>query len=315
MARNKNKNKQGNNVGKETISPEDIGELTETYAVENIGTNVEGTEVDTPISTEGGIEQIDTPADEANVVDEENTNPEIDAPADVVESENNVQDSDVIPTDDTNAPVEPTIEPASDLPEENIEKQLPTATVLTGEGTLEPEAELAFNRQVIVDTIVYGEDELTIVRTLLKAAKAKFKESNIITRLLDTVEMYLVTPASASKGGALVQTYAIEFNRAEKGDLTNLAIFMLSKLTGKETEKRGLKSLSLASIVNTTRLVEDREVKQESLKLVDALAELHSAEERKKKVNVLISLNKAFNVNPRYLNANAVEIFREYFSK
>lgn len=302
----------------EQNNPEIKDEQAQVPAAENIDANVEGNEADVPASEDNVAEPIneDTPADAADIIDEENTNPEIDAPADAE------------PTDDANAPVEPTVEPTpEDLPEDNIKdedtitpadeslKDIATPA-LTGQGIDEPAVEvMEFTRKNIVDTIVYGEDELTIVRTLLLSAKAKFKESNIVTRLLDAIETYLVTPASASKGGALIQTYAIEFNKAEKGDLTNLAIFMLTKLTGKETEQRGLKSLSLASIVNTTRLVEDKEVKQESLKLVDAFAELHSAEERKKKIDVLISLNKVFNVNPRYLNANAVEILKTYFAK
>lgn len=300
----------------EQSNPEIKDEQAQVPTAENIDANIEGNEADVPTPEDNVAEPINedaTPVDAADVIDEENINPEIDAPADVEPTlEDNAQDADMEPTDSTDAPIEPTIEPTpEDLPKEDI-----AALALTGQGIDEPVAEIIeFTRKNIVDTIVYGEDELTIVRTLLLSAKAKYKESNIITRLLDAIETYLVTPASASKGGALVQSYAIELNRAEKGDLTNLAIFMLTKLTGKETEQRGLKSLSLTSIVNTTRLVEDREVKQESLKLVDALAELHSAEERKKKVDVLISLNKAFTVNPRYLNANAVEILKTYFSK
>ena len=78
---------------------------------------------------------------------------------------------------------------------------------------------------------------------------------------------------------------------------------------------KALRTFSEPAVVRSFREVKNTEIKENSLLLSHLISQLATADDRKKKIGVTISLDKAVRISPNGLNQNGASLVKDYFKK
>jgi len=220
--------------------------------------------------------------------------------------------------------VEPTVEPV-DTPEEDIEAEPEVETKETEETTEEKEEEVSdFSKEALIEildsTVEIDETKATIYNTvddMVAAAKlekiykmvAKAGANTPVARVISQALKFANTSADRRKGDILFSTLMREINTSTPGKDFDLLMFVVTRTF------KALRTLSETAVVRSFREVRNVEVKQSSLLLSHLISQLATAEDRKKKIGVTISLDRAVQVSPNGLNQNGANLIKDYFKK
>lgn len=160
-------------------------------------------------------------------------------------------------------------------------------------------------------TIYYTEDDMIAAAKLEKLYKLSIKlgSNTPVARVLSQTLKYASTSADKRKGDMLFGTLMREINGSTPGKDFELLMFVVTKTF------KALKTLSETAIVRSFREVKNVEVKQSSLLLSHLISQLATADDRKKKIGVTISLDRAVQVSSNGLNQNGANLVKDYFKK
>lgn len=345
----KNKYQNANEV-EGSVNPQSTEELTDEQleALTNPdAANTEDTNAQEPENVESNE---NTPyaatTNSENISDDENIPDDEDAPADeakdnepiVPEAKPVPEPEDPIPAIEPKVeptpepepivdPITPELDPAADKELDPITPELDPATDdLETDKLKTDEIEYGFSKkdilaildsETVIDSALVNvrntEDDIIAldkINKLVKAAAGAGRTGNdIISKVLSQALAFVSTTGIDRNSESLWGTIIREINDSKIGEDFDLLMFMLIRTFSK------LRVLSEIQIIKSLRLCKNAELKQAALALSHTIKELHNAEQRKEKVDVTISLTRAFTVSPSGFNSNAVALLVDYFNK
>lgn len=281
---------------------------------------VEGTEVESPAQSEesgDGIEDAATLTEEEGASEPTQEEPAVDEKAEVVdeESDSKLKDDEVDAALKEEVIInEPTVEQSNlvDAKTDNTavaeSKSIPSSfskTVL-----LE-----ILDSEVIVDasnaTIYNTEEDMRAAAKLerIYETTVSLGVNHPISKVVSQALKFARTTADKRKGDMLYGTLIREINNASSGNDFDLLIFTVVKIF------KSFRTLGELATIRSLRDVKNVEMKAAAQALAHIFAQLATVEDRKKKLNVTISLDKLLKVSSSGLNQNGINLIKEYFSK
>lgn len=130
----------------------------------------------------------------------------------------------------------------------------------------------------------------------------------IETKILSYLSLYMEPTDTPKSPGMLMQLIAKEINEAKTISDLDMAIFILTRIF---TNVASFNIRSFLKIGNDYSAA----FKVDALQMVEAFSQLSTADDRKKKIGTIVSLQKAFKASTSFLTANGARLMIEYFSK
>ena len=130
----------------------------------------------------------------------------------------------------------------------------------------------------------------------------------IETRILSYLSLYMEPTDLPKSPGMLMQLIAKEINEAKTISDLDMAIYILTRIF---TNVASFNIRSFLKIGNDYSAA----FKVDALQMVEAFSQLSTADDRKKKIGTIISLQKVFKSSTSFLNANGARLMIEHFSK
>ena len=160
-------------------------------------------------------------------------------------------------------------------------------------------------------TIYNTADDMTAVAKLNKILKALnyLGTNNPIYKVMSQALKFANTTADKRKGDMLYGTLIREINSSVSGNDFDLLMFTVIKTF------KSLRTLGEMNTIRSFREVKNVELAASALSLSHLLAQLSTAEDRKNKINVTISLDKLLRVSSNGLSQNGINLVKEYFTK
>ena len=171
------------------------------------------------------------------------------------------------------------------------------------------------DEEVVVDastaTIYNTADDMIAVAKLNKILKALnyLGTNNPIYKVMSQALKFANTTADKRKGDMLYGTLIREINSSVSGNDFDLLMFTVIKTF------KSLRTLGEMNTIRSFREVKNVELAASALSLSHLLAQLSTAEDRKNKINVTISLDKLLRVSSNGLSQNGINLVKEYFTK
>lgn len=215
-----------------------------------------------------------------------------------------------------------------------IEEEVKAADIITPEVKKEPEAisvvkteeddGLPFNKTKLLKildeeeaidastaTIYNTADDMVAVAKLNKILKALsyLGTNNPLYKVMSQALKFANTTADKRKGDMLYGTLIREINSSVSGNDFDLLMFTVIKTF------KSLRTLGEMNTIRSFREVKNVELAASALSLSHLLAQLSTAEDRKNKINVTISLDKLLRVSSNGLSQNGINLVKEYFTK
>ena len=215
-----------------------------------------------------------------------------------------------------------------------IEEETKAADVITPDSKKEPEVipvveteeddGLPFNKTKLLKildeveaidastaTIYNTADDMIAVAKLNKILKALnyLGTNNPIYKVMSQALKFANTTADKRKGDMLYGTLIREINSSASGNDFDLLMFTVIKTF------KSLRTLGEMNTIRSFREVKNVELAASALSLSHLLAQLSTAEDRKNKINVTISLDKLLRVSSNGLSQNGINLVKEYFTK
>ena len=160
-------------------------------------------------------------------------------------------------------------------------------------------------------TIYNTADDMVAVAKLNKILKALsyLGTNNPIYKVMSQALKFANTTADRRKGDMLYGTLIREINSSVSGNDFDLLMFTVIKTF------KSLRTLGEMNTIRSFREVKNVELAASALSLSHLLAQLSTAEDRKNKINVTISLDKLLRVSSNGLSQNGINLVKEYFTK
>ena len=160
-------------------------------------------------------------------------------------------------------------------------------------------------------TIYNTADDMIAVAKLNKIlrALAYLGTNNPIYKVMSQALKFANTTADKRKGDMLYGTLIREINSSVSGNDFDLLMFTVIKTF------KSLRTLGEMNTIRSFREVKNVELAASALSLSHLLAQLSTAEDRKNKINVTISLDKLLRVSSNGLSQNGINLVKEYFTK
>ena len=133
--------------------------------------------------------------------------------------------------------------------------------------------------------------------------------NNPIYKVMSQALKFANTTADRRKGDMLYGTLIREINSSVSGNDFDLLMFTVIKTF------KSLRTLGEMNTIRSFREVKNVELAASALSLSHLLAQLSTAEDRKNKINVTISLDKLLRVSSNGLSQNGINLVKEYFTK
>ena len=133
--------------------------------------------------------------------------------------------------------------------------------------------------------------------------------NNPIYKVMSQALKFANTTADKRKGDMLYGTLIREINSSVSGNDFDLLMFTVIKTF------KSLRTLGEMNTIRSFREVKNVELAASALSLSHLLAQLSTAEDRKNKINVTISLDKLLRVSSNGLSQNGINLVKEYFTK
>ena len=232
------------------------------------------------------------------------------------------------------ARIEEVKEDKPEAEEVKVESTVKAADIITPEVKKEPEAisvvkteeddGLPFNKTKLLKildeeeaidastaTIYNTADDMVAVAKLNKILKALsyLGTNNPIYKVMSQALKFANTTADKRKGDMLYGTLIREINSSVSGNDFDLLMFTVIKTF------KSLRTLGEMNTIRSFREVKNVELAASALSLSHLLAQLSTAEDRKNKINVTISLDKLLRVSSNGLSQNGINLVKEYFTK
>ncbi len=232
------------------------------------------------------------------------------------------------------AKIEEVKEDKPEAKEVKVESTVKAADVIVPEVKKEPEAisvvkteeddGLPFNKTKLLKildeeeaidastaTIYNTADDMVAVAKLNKILKALsyLGTNNPIYKVMSQALKFANTTADKRKGDMLYGTLIREINSSVSGNDFDLLMFTVIKTF------KSLRTLGEMNTIRSFREVKNVELAASALSLSHLLAQLSTAEDRKNKINVTISLDKLLRVSSNGLSQNGINLVKEYFTK
>lgn len=232
------------------------------------------------------------------------------------------------------AKIEEVAEDKPEAEEVKVESTVKAADTITPEVKKEPEAisvvkteeddGLPFNKTKLLKildeeeaidastaTIYNTADDMIAVAKLNKILKALsyLGTNNPIYKVMSQALKFANTTADKRKGDMLYGTLIREINSSVSGNDFDLLMFTVIKTF------KSLRTLGEMNTIRSFREVKNVELAASALSLSHLLAQLSTAEDRKNKINVTISLDKLLRVSSNGLSQNGINLVKEYFTK
>lgn len=223
---------------------------------------------------------------------------------------------------------------SEELAERQEEQEVKAADTTTPDSKKEPEAisvveteeddGLPFNKTKLLKildevetidastaTIYNTADDMIAVAKLNKILKALnyLGTNNPIYKVMSQALKFANTTADKRKGDMLYGTLIREINSSVSGNDFDLLMFTVIKTF------KSLRTLGEMNTIRSFREVKNVELAASALSLSHLLAQLSTAEDRKNKINVTISLDKLLRVSSNGLSQNGINLVKEYFTK
>ena len=223
---------------------------------------------------------------------------------------------------------------SEELAEGQEEQEVKAADVIVPEVKKEPEAisvveteeddGLPFNKTKLLKildeeeaidastaTIYNTADDMVAVAKLNRILKALsyLGTNNPIYKVMSQALKFANTTADKRKGDMLYGTLIREINSSVSGNDFDLLMFTVIKTF------KSLRTLGEMNTIRSFREVKNVELAASALSLSHLLAQLSTAEDRKNKINVTISLDKLLRVSSNGLSQNGINLVKEYFTK
>lgn len=162
-----------------------------------------------------------------------------------------------------------------------------------------------------IATIYNTADDMVAVAKLNKILKALsyLGTNNPIYKVMSQALKFANTTADKRKGDMLYGTLIREINSSVSGNDFDLLMFTVIKTF------KSLRTLGEMNTIRSFREVKNVELAASALSLSHLLAQLSTAEDRKNKINVTISLDKLLRVSSNGLSQNGINLVKEYFTK
>lgn len=290
---------------------------------------VENQELDAVETTEEELDAIETEATEPMPIDkieelieeveEDKTSkteelPKLDnTPSEIGDTEDidAALDSEAIINENTADTKEPVVDPAAIDPvvdkEEAEKEEYSSFSKEALINILDTDVEVDNSKATIYNTV----DDMVAAAKLNKIYKlsAKMSGNNAIAKVISQALKFASTPADKRKGDVLFSTLMREINVAVPGKELDLLMFVVTRTF------KALRTFSEPAIVRSFREVKNVEVKQSALLLSHLISQLATPEDRKNKIDVTISLDRAVQLSPNGLNQNGVNLVKEYFKR
>lgn len=314
------KNNRNNNNNTNVVKDEEV------IVEEQLDTELVEEQIDA--SMEENINMVPAPevvpvAEDTELKNEEDENTPDETDEDIIVEDTNTigaaLDQESIINEQTLDPVvEPVLEPVL---EDKIIPEIDPIVPVVEEKKEEP---TVFSKEVLIDildsTVEIDDSKITIYNTaddMVAVAKlekiyalvSKLGANSAIAKVISQALKYAATPADRRKGDTLYSTLMREINTSASGKDFDLLMFVVTRTF------KALRTLGEPAIVRSFREVKNVEVKQSALLLSHLICQLSSAEDRKKKIGVTISLDKAVQVSPSGLNQNGANLIKDYFKK
>ena len=160
-------------------------------------------------------------------------------------------------------------------------------------------------------TIYNTADDMVAVAKLNRILKALsyLGTNNPIYKVMSQALKFANTTADKRKGDMLYGTLIREINSSVSGNDFDLLMFTVIKTF------KSLRTLGEMNTIRSFREVKNVELAASALSLSHLLAQLSTAEDRKNKINVTISLDKLLRVSSNGLSQNGINLVKEYFTK
>lgn len=316
--RNRNRNiQEGDTMG---IIPEEVegNEIESTEAEGQPQTEVESTEDQSPAQSEesgDGIEDNAVVEEEAKTDSEPmQEEPVVDEKAEVVDEESEAKEEAIIDEttiETTMAHVDAAMKKMHDTKSEDNKTEGATIPDSFSKKVLLK----ILDSEVIVDaskaTIYNTEEDMKAAAKLEKiyATTVSLGVNHPISKVVSQALKFANTTADKRKGDMLYGTLIREINNASSGSDFDLLIFTVVKIF------KSFRTLGELATIRSLRDVKNVEMKAAAQALAHIFAQLATVEDRKKKLNVTISLDKLLKVSSSGLNQNGINLIKEYFSK
>ena len=326
------KNRQNNNTTNTGIAP--VGIVEDEFEDEQVQNEpmMDDALVDEALNAAAIISE-DTLVEEKDIVVEKE--PEELTADDVATTE---ESEDILAPEEIKEDINKIEEVKEDKPEAEevkVESAVKAADVVVPEVKKEPEAisvvkteeeddGLPFNKtkllkildeEVAIDastaTIYNTADDMVAVAKLNKILKALsyLGTNNPIYKVMSQALKFANTTADKRKGDMLYGTLIREINSSVSGNDFDLLMFTVIKTF------KSLRTLGEMNTIRSFREVKNVELAASALSLSHLLAQLSTAEDRKNKINVTISLDKLLRVSSNGLSQNGINLVKEYFTK
>ena len=201
----------------------------------------------------------------------------------------------------------------------------PSEVLIKDEEPVAEEEPAAFSKEALVEildsAVIVDDSKATIYNTvddMIAAVKlekiykltAKIGANNTISRVMSQALKFASTSADKRKGDVLFfSTLIREINGSTAGKDFDLLMFVVTRTF------KALRTFSEPAVVRSFREVKNTEIKENSLLLSHLISQLATADDRKKKIGVTISLDKAVRISPNGLNQNGASLVKDYFKK
>lgn len=268
--------------------------------VEDVETAVEIEETAEAEQTEQAVEDAVEPVVAPETIDASEEEPEVE------DTETEAETEEIVDT--------PEVETKKDIEEEKEEDTAEEEEEEVSEFSKEALIEI-LDSTVEVDgtkaTVYNTVDDMVAAAKLEKIYKmvAKAGANTPVARVISQALKFASTSADKRKGDILFSTLMREINGSTPGKDFDLLMFVVTRTF------KALRTLSETAVVRSFREVKNVEVKQSSLLLSHLISQLATAEDRKKKIGVTISLDRAVQVSPNGLNQNGANLIKDYFKK
>lgn len=284
----------------------------------NANAIVESQELDTAVTTEEELDAVETEAVEPMPIDKIEEMIEEADKVDAEESE--TSDSEELPKlDDTQGEVgnigdiNAALNNAAIVNEntvdvkESAEKEYSSFSKEALIEILDSEVNIDSSKATIYNTV----DDMIAAAKLNSIYKVASKAggNNAIAKVISQALKFASTPADKRKGDVLFSTLMREINISVSGKDFDLLMFVVTRTF------KALRTFSEPAIVRSFREVKNVEVKQSALLLSHLISQLATPEDRKNKIGVTISLDRAVQLSPNGLNQNGVNLVKEYFKR
>lgn len=294
----------------------------------NANAIVEDQELDTVEATEEELDAVETEAVEPMPVDKVE---ELIEEADKVDAEDKTSETEELPELD-NTPgeigsiedIDAALNNAAIVNENTVDVKESAVDPIADEEEVEEKEYSSFSKEALIEIldseVNIDSSKATIYNTvddMIAAAKlnsiykvaSKAGGNNAIAKVISQALKFASTPADKRKGDVLFSTLMREINISVSGKDFDLLMFVVTRTF------KALRTFSEPAIVRSFREVKNVEVKQSALLLSHLISQLATPEDRKNKIGVTISLDRAVQLSPNGLNQNGVNLVKEYFKK